>query len=146
MVPLLRRGAPWEQIHPAINAMLNASCFIFLLAGRAAIARGRERLHRKFMLRAFAASSVFLASYLLRFAMSGTHRYAGHGWDKGLYLAILFSHMLLATAVVPLVLRSIFLALKGQRKKHARLVRWTWPIWAYVSITGVVVYVMLYRL
>jgi len=143
---MLQSDMTWDQIHPAMNAMFNASCFVFLVAGRLAIAKGRELLHRHCMLSAFAASSVFLISYLTRYYISGTHRYAGHGWDKTLYLVILFSHMLLAIALVPMVLRSIYLGVKGQRAKHRRLVRWTWPIWSYVSVTGVVVYVMLYRL
>lgn len=143
---MLQSGMRWDEIHPALNAMLNASCFVFLVAGRSAIAKGRERLHRQCMIAAFTASSVFLISYVARFLTSGTHRYAGHGWDKTLYLVILFSHMVLATVLVPLVLRSIYLAVKDQREKHRRIVRWTWPIWAYVSLTGVVVYVMLYRL
>ncbi len=98
------------------------------------------------MIAAFTASCVFLVSYVARFLLSGTHRYAGDGWDKTLYLIILFSHMVLAAALVPLVLRSIYLAVKDQREKHRRIVRWTWPIWAYVSLTGVIVYMMLYRL
>ena len=143
---MLQSGMVWDQIHPAMNAMFNASCFVFLVAGRVAIARRRELLHRQCMVAAFLTSSVFLISYITRFMISGTHRYQGHGWDKTLYLVILFSHMVLAAAVVPLVLRSIQLALRGDRAKHKRIVRWTWPIWSYVSVTGVVVYWMLYRL
>lgn len=143
---MVQSGMAWEEIHPALNAMLNAICFVFLVAGRRAIKNGKELLHRQCMLAAFGASSVFLVSYVVRFLISGTHRYQGQGWDKTLYLVILFSHMLLAAALVPLVLRSIYLGLKNQREKHRRLARWTWPIWAYVSVTGVVVYVMLYQL
>lgn len=143
---MLQSNMVWEEIHPALNAMLNASCFVFLVAGRLAIAKGRELLHRQCMIAAFTASSVFLVSYVARFLTSGTHRYAGQGWDKTLYIVILFSHMVLAIVLVPLVLRSIYLGIKNERAKHRRIVRWTWPIWAYVSLTGVVVYVMLYRL
>ena len=149
-VPLLgymaQSGMPWNEIHPALNAMLNASCFVFLVAGRGAIKQGKEGFHRQCMVAAVSASSLFLISYVTRYMLSGTHRYAGQGWDKTLYLVILFSHTVLATMVVPLVLRSLYLGLKGRRKQHRRLVRWTWPIWAYVSITGVVVYFMLYLL
>ncbi len=143
---MLQTNMVWEEIHPALNAMLNASCFVFLIAGKVAIGKRREGLHRQCMMAAFTASSIFLLSYVIRFLTSGTHRYAGQGWDKTLYLVVLFSHMLLAIALVPLVLRSIHLAIKGERAKHKRMVAWTWPIWAYVSFTGVVVYVMLYQL
>jgi putative membrane protein len=85
-----------EQIHPAINAVLNLTSFAFLIAGRMAIARNDVPLHRKRMLSAFAASTIFLISYLLRYATSGTHKYPGSGWDKTLYLIILFSHMALS--------------------------------------------------
>ena len=135
-----------EQIHPAINAALNLTSFIFLVAGRVAIARGDDALHKKRMLTAFTASSVFLVSYLIRFATTGAHKYPGAGWDKILYLAILFSHMVLAVVLVPLVLGALRRALRGQFEAHKRLVKFTWPIWFYVSLTGVLVYLMLYHL
>ncbi|MBS1117928.1 MAG: hypothetical protein H6Q90_156 [Deltaproteobacteria bacterium] len=134
-----------DQIHPAINAALNGTCFVFLVLGRIAIARGDVALHRKRMLAAFTASSVFLVSYLIRFATTGAHKYPGEGWDKTLYLAILFSHMVLAVALVPLVIRTLQLAFGSRFDKHKRLVKATWPIWMYVSVTGVIVYLMLYH-
>lgn len=135
-----------EQIHPAINAALNGTCFVFLVLGRMAIARGDEVLHRKRMLTAFTASTVFLVSYLIRFATSGAHKYPGEGLDKSIYLVILFSHMILAVVLVPLVLRALQLALRGRFPQHKKLVKYTWPIWMYVSVTGVLVYLMLYHL
>jgi putative membrane protein len=135
-----------EQIHPAINAALNLTSFVFLVAGRVAIARGDTALHKRRMLSAFTASVVFLASYLIRFATTGTHKYPGDGWDKTLYLVILFSHMVLAVVLVPLLLGALRRALRGEFAAHKRLVRFTWPIWFYVSITGVLVYLMLYHL
>ena len=135
-----------EQIHPAINAALNGTCFVFLVLGRMAIARGDEALHRKRMLTAFTASTVFLVSYLIRFAVSGSHKYPGEGLDKSIYLVILFSHMILAVVLVPLVLRALQLALRGRFPQHKKLVKYTWPIWMYVSVTGVLVYLMLYHL
>ncbi len=135
----------WEQLHPAINAALNATCAVLLVLGRVAIARRNQELHRKLMLGAFTASSVFLVSYVIRFLTTGAHRYPGEGWDKIFYLVILFSHMVLAVVLVPLVLRALVLALRGNFAKHLRVVKWTWPIWMYVSVTGVVVYVMLYH-
>ena len=136
----------WEQIHPAINAALNFTCFVFLVLGRMAIARDDVALHRRRMLGAFTASAVFLASYIVRFATTGVHRYPGDGWDKTLYLVTLFSHMALAVVLVPLVIGALKHALGGNFEKHKRLVKFTWPIWMYVSVTGVLVYLMLYHL
>jgi uncharacterized membrane protein YozB (DUF420 family) len=136
----------WSQLHPAINAALNLTCFVFLVLGRVAIARGDVALHRKRMLSAFTASTIFLVSYLIRFATTGPHRYPGTGWDKTLYLVTLFSHMTLAVVLVPLVIGALRRALRGDFPAHKRLVRFTWPIWMYVSVTGVLVYLMLYHL
>jgi uncharacterized membrane protein YozB (DUF420 family) len=136
----------WEQVHPAINAALNLTCFVFLVRGRIAIARGDVALHQKRMLGAFAASSVFLVSYVIRFATTGAHVYPGDGWDRTLYLVTLMSHMVLALVLVPLVIGALRRALRGDFVGHKRLVRFTWPIWVYVSVTGVLVYLMLYHL
>jgi len=136
----------WEQLHPAINAALNFTCFVFLVLGRMAIARDDVALHRRRMLGAFTASAIFLGSYLIRFATTGVHRYPGDGWDKTLYLVTLFSHMALAVVLVPLVIGALRRALRGDFAAHKRLVRFTWPIWMYVSVTGVLVYLMLYHL
>jgi putative membrane protein len=136
----------WEQLHPAINAALNLTCFVFLVLGRMAIARGDDALHRKRMLTAFTASSVFLVSYLIRFATTGAHKYPGEGWDKTVYLITLFSHMILAVVLVPLVIGALRRAFRKDFAAHKRLVRFTWPIWMYVSVTGVIVYLMLYHL
>ena len=136
----------WSQLHPAINAALNLTCFVFLVLGRVAIARGDTETHRRRMLAAFAASSVFLVSYIIRFATTGAHKYPGVGWDRTLYLSMLFSHMVLAVALVPLVIGALRRALRGDFIAHKRLVRFTWPIWMYVSVTGVLVYLMLYHL
>ena len=133
-------------IHPAINASLNLTCFVFLVLGRVAIARGDVALHRRRMLGAFTASAVFLVSYLIRFATTGAHKYPGAGWDRTLYLATLMSHMVLAIVLVPLVIGALRRALRGDFAAHKRLVRFTWPIWMYVSVTGVVVFLMLYLL
>ncbi len=141
-----RSDMAWTEIHPAINAMLNGTSAVFLIAGFAAIRRRRIELHRTCMVAAVTTSSVFLASYLVRFATTGAHRYAGEGWDKGLYLVILFSHMVLAVVAVPLVLRALLLAHRKRFVQHRRVARWLWPIWIYVSLTGVAVYLMLYHL
>lgn len=141
---MVQHDMRWDEMHPAVNAMLNGSSAVFLCVGFFAIRRRQIALHRACMIAAFTASSLFLASYLARFYLSGTHRYPGAGWDKAFYLFILFSHMLLAMALVPLVLRSLYLGLKRRDARHRRVARWTWPIWMYVSVTGVLVYLMLY--
>lgn len=143
---LWRAGMTWNQIHPTLNAALNASSAVFLVAGYVAFRRGDVSLHRTSMIAAVVASAVFLASYLARFAMTGTHRYPGEGWDKLLYLVVLFSHMVLAALVVPMMLRALHLARHKRFEEHRRVTRWLWPIWMYVSLTGVVVYLMLYHL
>ena len=129
----------------ALNATLNGTCAALLLLGRVAIARKRTRTHRALMVSAFVVSSVFLASYLTRVALTGTHVDPHHGWVHGAYYAILGSHMLLAMAVVPLVLTALTFALRRRFERHRAVARWTFPIWLYVSVTGVIVYVVLYH-
>lgn len=136
----------WDQLHPALNAALNLTCFVFLVMGRMAIARGDVPLHRKRMLSAFTASAVFLVSYLIRFATTGAHKYPGDGVDRIIYIAMLISHMILAVVLVPLVIGALRRALRGDIVGHKKLVKLTWPIWMYVSVTGVLVYLMLYHL
>jgi putative membrane protein len=135
-----------EQIHPAINAALNLTSFVFLLLGRYEIARGNDTVHRRRMLTAFTASCVFLVSYLIRFATTGAHKYPGEGWDKTLYLLILFSHMVLAVVLAPLLIKALRRGLGGDFVAHKRIVKYAFPIWVYVSATGVIVYFMLWHL
>lgn len=127
------------------NAVLNAASFILLVSGFALVRARRLEAHRRAMKGAFLVSLVFLSSYVTRFALTGSHRFAGTGPLKALYLAVLFSHMILAVVTVPLVLRTLYLAMKGRREEHRRIARVTFPIWSYVSLTGVVVYVLLYH-
>ena len=129
-----------------VNATLNGTCAVLLLSGRVAIARRRVRTHRAFMVAAFVASCVFLVSYLTRVALTGTHKDPHTGLVHVTYLFVLFTHMTLAMVVVPLVLRSLWLAYKARFAAHARIARLTFPVWLYVSVTGVVVYLMLYVL
>jgi len=150
MVPfagwLAQTGWHWTRIHPAVNAMLNGSATVFLIAGGIAIKRRKLAFHRLCMLGAFTASTVFLISYLTRFATTGAHRYPHDGVDKTIYLTILGTHTVLAAAAVPLILRALWLAWHDRRPQHRRIARWAYPIWLYVSVTGVVVYLMLYHL
>ncbi len=131
---------------PSVNAALNATSAALLLSGWTAIRAGRRTLHRNLMVAALAASTLFLAGYITRIALTGTHRFPGGGALRATYLAVLGSHTLLAAATAPLVIRTIFLSLSARFSEHRRIARWTLPIWMYVSVTGVVVYVMLYHL
>jgi putative membrane protein len=127
------------------NAILNGTAALLLTCGFAAIRRGRRDVHWKFMAAAFSVSCLFLVSYVTRVLISGTHKYPGTGAWKAIYLAVLMTHMLLAITVPPLALRTLFLARKRRYAEHKKLVRFTWPIWMYVSVTGVVVYMLLYH-
>jgi putative membrane protein len=136
----------WNELQAGFNACLNGIAAISLVVGYRAIRRGDRARHRLAMLTAIKVSGVFLVSYLLRVALFGTHSYRGEGLDKVVYLAILGSHTLLAFVALPLVLVTAWLALRGRLPQHRRIARITWPIWAYVSFTGVVVYLLLYQL
>lgn len=128
-----------------VNATLNATSTAFLLAGFAFIRARRIDAHRRAMLGAVTASALFLVFYLIRFGLTGSHTFAGEGVARIVYRTILFSHMVLAVVVVPLVLRMLFLASRSRFDEHRRLARWTYPIWLYVSVTGIVVYALLYH-
>lgn len=130
---------------PTVNAALNAATATLLCCGYVLIRTGRRRAHRAVMLSAFALSTAFLASYLWYHAHAGVTRFAGRGWIRPVYFAILLSHTVLAAAIVPLVLVTLARGLRSDFSRHARLARWTLPVWLYVSVTGVVVYVLLYR-
>lgn len=129
-----------------VNAGLNLTSTLFLLAGFRHIRRGDLRRHRRCMMVAVAASTLFLVLYLLRFSLTGTHAFEGPEAVRRIYLIVLFSHMILAAAVVPLVLRLLHLLKRRRFKAHRRLARWTFPVWLYVSLTGLFVYFMLYHL
>jgi len=135
-------------VHPlaTANAALNALATVLLIVGWGYIRRGNVRAHRAAMTAAFVTSCVFLVSYLTRYALEGTHRFAGPDAIRPVYLAILGTHVPLAAAVPVLALRMFFLAWKGRFDAHRRLGRITLPIWLYVSVTGVVIYLMLYVL
>ena len=129
-----------------VNAALNAASGVLLvLAVRAVRARAIER-HRRLMLAAAATSTVFLVSYLVYHFHVGSVRFTGQGPVRALYFTILLTHTILAVAIVPMVLRTLYLGLKRRDEPHRRLARWTFPLWLYVSVTGVVIYVMLYQL
>lgn len=134
------------ELLPGVNAALNATCAILLVAGWRAIRAGHRDLHRGLMIAAFTASALFLVSYLTRVALTGTHRFPGDGALRAVYLVVLTTHTVLAALVVPLALRTLFLSLRSRFAEHRRIARITLPVWIYVSVTGVAVYVMLYQL
>ena len=131
---------------PALNALLNAASAVTLLVGFWLIRRGRWRAHRAAMVTALVLSAAFLTSYLVYHAQVGSVRFQGTGWVRTLYLSILATHTVLAAAVPVLALLTLSRALRRRFERHAALARWTLPIWLYVSVTGVVVYWMRYRL
>lgn len=127
-----------------VNACLNGTSAMLILAGRVAIAKKNRELHRKLMVGAFLVSALFLVSYLTRVGLTGAHRDPHVGAIHYAYLTILISHMVLAVAVVPMVLASLHYAHKNKLVQHLKIARVTFPVWLYVSVTGVVVYVLLY--
>jgi len=131
---------------PHLNAILNSASAVLLLAGHARI-RKRDRIgHRRFMLSAVASSSLFLVSYLTYHAHAGSVRFQGQGIVRPVYFAVLLSHTLLAACVLPLVGTILYFALSEKFDRHRRLARYGFPVWLYVSVTGVLVYLMLYHL
>ena len=134
------------SIFPVINASLNASSAVLLVIGRTMIARGKMAAHRAVMLTAFATSSVFLVSYLYYHAHVGSVHFRGTGWSRPLYFTILTSHTILAIIIVPMVVITLSRALRERFDRHRAIARWTFPLWLYVSVTGVIVYLMLYRI
>lgn len=131
---------------PALNALLNGTGFALLLSGFFFIKRGKITAHKRCMIAAFTVSALFLISYLLYHYQVGSVRFTKQGWIRPLYFTILISHTLLAMAVPPLAAITLFRALKERFPRHKQIARWTLPIWMYVSITGVVIYWMLYQL
>ena len=131
---------------PALNALLNGTSAVLLLTGYSLIRRGRMRAHRLAMLTAVCTSAVFLVSYLYYHAHVGHVLFPGHGWSRPLYFSILISHTILAVAIVPMVLVALSRALRARYALHKAIARWTFPLWMYVSVTGVVIYLMLYKL
>jgi putative membrane protein len=131
---------------PALNATLNAIAAVLLVIGYVEIRRGRVRQHRRAMLGAFAVSALFLASYLTYHANAGSRPFPGSGPIRAVYFAILITHIVLAAAILPLAIVTLSLGLRARFDRHVPLARWTLPIWLYVSITGVLVYLMLYQM
>ncbi len=134
------------SIFPKINATLNGCSAVLLVTGRMLIARGKMAAHRAVMLTAVGASSLFLVSYLYYHYHVGSVHFRGGGWARPVYFTILTSHTILAAAIVPMVLITLSRALRQQFDRHRAIARWTFPVWLYVSVTGVVIYLMLYQI
>jgi putative membrane protein len=130
---------------PAVNATLNAIAFVLLLCGFVMIKRGRIETHRRFMLAAFATSALFLVSYVTYHANVGSKPFTGQGAIRYVYFAILITHVILAAIILPMALITLTHALRSRFERHVPIARWTLPIWLYVSVTGVIVYLMLYQ-
>jgi putative membrane protein len=132
------------EVLPPVNAVMNATSAVLIVLGWRAIRAGDRTRHRALMLSALGVSAVFLAGYLTRVALTGTHRFPGTGALRTAYLVLLGSHTVLAAAIVPLIGFALYFAWKGRFEAHRRVARYTLPAWLYVSVTGVLVYFMLY--
>ncbi len=131
---------------PAVNASLNGLCSILLVAALIFIKRGNREAHRKCMLAALATSVVFLASYLTyHFTVKTVTKFLEPQWFRPYYLLLLLTHTILAAAIVPLILITFVRALRERFDAHKKIARWTWPLWMYVSVTGVLIYLLLYQ-
>ena len=135
----------FASVFPPINATLNGLTAIFLAIGFRSIKQGRVEQHRRAMLTALATSAVFLTCYLVYHAMHGVTSFPRHDWSRPLYFTVLTTHTFLAVANLPLIYVAVRRAMLGDFEGHKRITRWLWPSWMYVSITGVLVYFMLYQ-
>lgn len=130
---------------PTLNALLNSTSAVLLITGRQFIKQGNKQAHKKCMLGTFTVSILFLISYLTYHSFHGSTRFTGEGWIRPVYFIILTSHTILATVIVPMAIITLRKGLKDQFEKHRKIARWTYPIWLYVSVTGVIIYLMLYH-
>lgn len=129
---------------PALNALLNSISLVLLLIGFQQIKRHNAAAHKRIMLAAVAASALFLTSYLIYHAQAGSVPYPHHDWTRPLYFAILIPHIILATVMVPFILLALWRAWQQQFDRHKHIVHWIWPIWVFVSLSGVAIFAMLY--
>ena len=134
------------SVFPAINATLNGTSAVLLVTAHRMIQLKRVATHRALMLAAVGTSTLFLISYLYYHWHVGSVHFQGHGWSRPLYFGILISHTILAATIVPLVIITLTWALRGRFDRHRAIARWTYPIWLYVSVTGVIIYLMLYHI
>jgi uncharacterized membrane protein YozB (DUF420 family) len=132
--------------HAALNASLNGLSAVLLACGYVAIRGGKVSVHKRFMISAFCISTVFLISYLVYHYRVGHVVFQGQGWIRPVYFALLLSHTILAVVIVPMILITLRRAWLEKFDRHRVIARWTWPLWMYVSVTGVIVYLMVYQI
>jgi len=130
---------------PGLNACLNSLCTILLTAGFIFIKRKNERAHRNCMIAALVTSTLFLTSYLYYHFHAGSTKFP-ENWFKPIYLGILLTHTVLAMVIVPLIVAAVVQAIRGRFESHKKITRWAWPMWMYVSVTGVLIYLLLYQI
>ncbi len=130
---------------PAINALLNGISAVLLILGYRAIHAKERHIHKKYMISALITSALFLISYVVYHYHAGSVPYRYHDWTRIVYFVILVPHIILAGVMVPFILSAVWLALHEKYEQHVRLVRWVWPVWIYVSISGILIYLMLYQ-
>ncbi|MBI3006626.1 MAG: DUF420 domain-containing protein [Ignavibacteriales bacterium] len=130
---------------PLLNALLNSSSAVFLVIGHRFMKKGNIPAHRACMIAVFVLSGLFLTSYLVYHYHHGSEPFRGEGWIRPVYFTILLSHTVLATAIVPLAIVTLRRGLQGKYDLHRKIAKWTYPVWLYVSVTGVMIYVMLYQ-
>jgi putative membrane protein len=131
---------------PHLNALLNGTSAVFLVIGYLLIRRGDQTGHKRCMIAALLCSAAFLTSYVIYHLHAGSRPFPGTGAIRGIYFAVLITHVVLAAVILPLVIMTALRALRSQFDRHVRIARWTLPLWLYVSVTGVIVYLMLYQL
>jgi putative membrane protein len=131
---------------PTLNAILNGCSLILLVAGFTYIKKGNRSAHKRFMLSALASSALFLTSYLIYHSRAGSTPYPHHDWTRPVYFAVLIPHVTLAAVMVPFILGAVYFAWRQNFVRHTRITRWLWPVWVFVSLSGIVVYLMLYHL
>ena len=131
---------------PTINAALNAVSAVLLMFGYIKIRQGNRLIHKKIMISAVISSALFLISYLIYHYQVGSVPYPYHDWTRPVYFIILIPHVILAGVMVPFILAALYFAFRSRFDKHRRLVRWVWPVWMFVSLSGIAIYLMLYRL
>lgn len=131
---------------PHLNALLNGTSGIFLVIGYLLIRRGNQTGHKRCMIAALICSAAFLTSYVIYHLHAGSRPFPGTGAIRGIYFAVLITHVVLAAVILPLVIMTALRGLRSQFDRHVRIARWTLPLWLYVSVTGVIVYLMLYQL
>ncbi len=131
---------------PHLNALLNAVSAILLISGYISIKKNYPERHKNFMVAALVASLLFLISYLIYHNAIGSVPYPHHDWTRPLYFAILIPHIILAALMVPFIIAAVYYAFREKFDRHRRLVKWVWPVWMFVSLSGIAVYLMLYQL